>query len=131
MELHRDDRGFKGVELGMGLLIVGILAAIAIPLMSQVSESVEDVVAAAENRAAEVDLALAGGQATDQIQVAGVQLERATDGSTCLWNLSSAGAVTGMWQSGTLTLYGTFDAKPALCPTAGDAEAAGFSVLQP
>lgn len=129
MKLHRDERGVKGVELGMGLLMVGILAAIAIPLMSKVGDRVDDVIAAADNRAAEINVAL--NEPAAEVQVAGVLLEQADDGSTCLWNLSAPGGVTGVWQSGTLTMYGTFPAKPAVCPVAGDAEAVGFSASQP
>ncbi|MEE8332143.1 MAG: hypothetical protein V3R84_10270 [Acidimicrobiia bacterium] len=129
MNLLRDERGIKGIELGMGLLLAGILAAMAFPLMSKVGDRVDDVMAAADNRAAQIDLGLTAPAA--EIQVAGVQLERADDGSTCLWNLSASGGVTGVWQSGALTLHGTFAEKPTPCPVAGDAEAAGFSASPP
>ena len=50
VRLHRDEHGFKGVELGMGLLLMGILAAMAIPLMSKVSDRVGEVAAARGTR---------------------------------------------------------------------------------
>jgi hypothetical protein len=129
MKLHRGDRGIKGVELGMGLLSIGILAAMAISLM--VNDHVDNIVAAAEIRAAEVEDAAVGRNAGADVQVAGVWLERAADGSTCLWSLSASGAFSGVFQSGTLSRYGTFETRPDLCPVAAEAEAAGFSASQP
>jgi Tfp pilus assembly protein FimT len=126
MKLHRDQRGLKGVELGMGLLMVGLLAALAIPLMSRVTERVEDVAAGVEGRTASL-VAAADGLATDDaVQVAGVQLVRSADGATCRWTVSSSGTVFGVWELGGTSLYGTFEVQPDPCPTAADAESVGF-----
>jgi Tfp pilus assembly protein FimT len=123
VRLHGDERGFKGVELGMGLLLVGILAAMAIPLMSKISDRVGEVAAAAETRTRVIEEAL---DPAAGVEVAGVQLERSADGATCRWTQSAAGAVYGVWQSGSESLYGVFDAKPEVCPTAARAAAVGF-----
>jgi Tfp pilus assembly protein FimT len=123
MEQHSDERGLQGVELGMGLLLIGILAAMAIPLMSKVSDRVDEVAAAAETRTRIIEETL---DPVGDVEVAGVQLERATDGATCRWTQSGAGTVYGVWQSGSESLYGVFDAKPDVCPTAADAAAVGF-----
>lgn len=123
MRLHSDESGFKGVELGMGLLLIGILAAMAIPLMSKVSDRVGEVAAAAENRTRVIEESL---DPVGDVEVAGVQLERSTDGATCRWTQSGAGTVYGVWESGSVTLYGVFDSKPGTCPTAVAAASAGF-----
>ena len=58
--------------------------------------------------------------------MAGVALERSTDGATCLWRESAPGTVYAVWQGGGRTLYATFDVRPDACPTAETAEALGF-----
>lgn len=128
MRLHRDERGFKGVELGMGLLMMGILAAMAIPLMSKIADRVGEVAAAAETRTEVIEESADGRTVAPagDLQVAGVRLERSSDGATCRWTQSGAGTVFGVWQLGTVSLYGAFDAKPEVCPPAATAAAAGF-----
>jgi len=126
MKLHRDQTGLKGVELGMGLLMIGLLAALAIPLMLRVSDQVDAVAAAAEARSASVVEAADGIFAVGDVQVAGVQLVRAADGATCRFTVSNSGTVFGVWESGATSLYGSFETVPDPCPIAADAEAAGF-----
>jgi Tfp pilus assembly protein FimT len=125
MKLHHDERGLKGVELGMALLMVGILAALAIPLMSRVESEVNAVAALAGQRAAAIEQAASPAD-DDAVQVAGVRLERAADGATCRWTTSAGGTVYGVWESGSRSLYGSFAVAPATCPSASEAEAAGF-----
>ena len=125
MELHRNDRGLEGVELGMGLLSLAILALLAIPLLSRIGGDVVEVGDAAAGRATTIETV------NQDVRVAGVQLDRSTDGATCTWTIGSAGATFGVWQLGTQTLYGQFASKPAVCPTALDAPASGFAPLTP
>ncbi len=126
MELHRDERGLKGIELGMALLMIGILATLAIPLATQIGDQVREVASAADARTAQIVAAGEGTLDAGEVRVAGVQLERAADGATCRWTQSGAGTVFGVWESGSRSLYGTFTVRPDVCPTAGEAEAAGF-----
>jgi hypothetical protein len=143
MRVFDDDRGLKAVELGVSLFLITLFAAMAGPALNSIFRTFEDAGAALEVRSAAVAAEVITDQGGDiddirdalgdtvvtdigDAQVAGVALERSTDGATCLWRESAPGTVYAVWQGGGRTLYAIFDVRPDTCPTAGSAEALGF-----
>ncbi len=142
--MNRDDRGVKPTELGVGLLLVGVLAAAVIPVLNTVFERVDEARAALEVRNAAVPakvgviagdefssieealVGLSGSAPGREAEVAGVALERSEDGAVCLWSEAASGTVFGIWENAETTLYGRFQQRPDSCPIAAEAEAVGF-----
>jgi len=142
--------GFTLLELLIVLGVVAVLMAIAIPLFVGQQNSARDAAAKSELRGvlmplrthlaedpAVVDpvpgvVRLAPSSQFDGAAVLGVKLERATDGSTCLWRTSQSGTVFGMWEPAPgqfgQTLYVQVPAVPAACPAAADTFGFGFVV---
>lgn len=144
MDLLRDDRGVKAIEFGISLFLIALFAAMAGPALNSILDTFEEAGSALEvrNAAVAAEIVTAQGGDEDAIrevledtvvvdsggsQVAGVALERSTDGTTCLWSESASGTVFAVWQGEGRTLYGTFDVRPDSCPTAETAEAMGFA----
>ena len=129
MKLHHDERGLKGVELGSVLVLIGVLAVMAAPLFGELADRVTEVAAASDARTAVIEeVTDVDGEpdAFDGVEVAGVVLERAEDGSTCRWTVSETGAFFGVWENGADSRSGRFASKPERCPTAAEVEGSGF-----
>jgi type IV pilus assembly protein PilA len=140
--------GFTLMELLIVLGVVAVLMAIAVPLFVGQQNSARDAAAKSELRGVLMPLRthlsddpdvvdpapgvvrLAPSAKFDGAAVLGVKLERAVDGSTCLWRTSDSGSVFGMWEPAPgqfgQTLYVERAAVPAVCPGAADAGAFGF-----
>lgn len=148
VQTWRSDDGFTVVELLAVIAIIGVLAAIAIPMLLGQQRGTHDIEAKSEVRQALVPLQVvkldtpgadpevAIGELSPSVEfdgtaVLGVKLQQAADGSTCLWRLSDSGAVFGVWDpkigSARPTMYAKLEALPADCPAEADAAAAGFS----
>lgn len=144
----RRNEGFTYVELLAGVGILAVLMAIAIPMLIGHQNGTHDISAKTEVRQAlvplqvvrleapETDPEVAIGEFSPSVSfdgtaVLGVNLQQATDGSTCLWKMSETGTVFGVWDpklgSALPTLYATKDALPADCPGEADVVDAGFS----
>lgn len=143
MRRFDDDRGLKAIELGVSLFLIALFVAMAAPALNSILNTFQEAGAALELRSPSVAaeaVTAHGGDIDDTrdalgdaavthiggAQVAGVALERSTDGATCLWRESAPGTVHGVWQGGGRTLYATFDGRPDVCPTAEEAGALGF-----
>jgi prepilin-type N-terminal cleavage/methylation domain-containing protein len=144
----RSDNGFTYVELLAVIGIIGVLMAIAIPLLIGHRNGTRDISAKSEVRQALVPLQVVKLEAPDSdpevaigelspmvsfdgTAVLGVKLQQASDGSTCLWRMSETGKVFGVWdptrESALPTLYATMDSLPADCPGEAGVADAGFT----
>lgn len=124
----RSDQGVKGVDFGVTLLVIGLLAALAVPGYVSLRSAADELAVQSGDRAqviasvADADEPQIG---VDDVAVAGARLERSADGATCLWTRTGT-ETFGVWEKGTLRLYGTFAAPLEVCPTEANAAAAGF-----
>lgn len=140
------DDGFTFIELMAVIAILGVLIAIAIPMLRGQQNGTHDIKAKSEVRQALAPLQVVKLQgsgseeaigelsptvAFDGTAVLGVKLQQAEDGSTCLWRISETGTVFGVWDpvvgSESPTLYAKLTTLPDDCPDEADAESAGFS----
>lgn len=147
-ERLRTEDGVTLAELMSALAILIVLVAIAIPSFMGNANQARDTRAQAELRqvlapvkAVNVEAPsaadfvqrvqdMAQGSRFDITAVAGVKIERAADGATCLWRISESGIVYGIWESagvpGGTTLYAELSALPAACPDSTTASSSGF-----
>lgn len=124
----RSDQGVKRVDFGVTLLVIGLLAALAVPGYLSLRNAADDLAFQSGERAEVITSTADGGKpdvGVDTVEVAGARLERAADGATCLWT-RTGGDTFAVWEKGSLQLYGTFDAPLEVCPTEAQAVAAGF-----
>lgn len=140
------ESGFSLVELAVALVVVAVLIGVAIPLYLGMRRESVETAAQAELREALVPLrahlldgdeslslpqgvrSFNGTVRFDDSAVAGIKLEAASDGSTCLWRIADTGTVYGVWAApdGGTALFTEAGSLPGSCPDEADAAAQGF-----